>query len=163
MAREVVDAVERSLGRRHAPARTSRLPLTGGELTDVAATIEAATAAVGDVRAATRLVHAHGDAWRDVWSLAEGDEILRQRVEPDRPYLLAELAYAVRHELALTLGDLLIRRIPLAFETRDNGRSAARRVASLVGGWLMWSASDVTDAIVRYDAEVDRMFRVEAR
>ncbi|NUO39532.1 MAG: glycerol-3-phosphate dehydrogenase/oxidase [Gemmatimonadaceae bacterium] len=163
MAREVVDAVERSMGRRRSQARTSRLPLAGGSIGDVAGAISEAAALVGDGAVATRLVHAHGDAWREVWALAAADPALRERVDADRPYLLAELAYAVRHELALTLGDLLIRRVPLAFETRDHGRSAARRVAAPVASWRRWSAVEMRAAIAEYDAEVERMFRVEPR
>jgi glycerol-3-phosphate dehydrogenase len=162
MGRQVVDAVERSLGRRPTRARTSRLPLSGGALVDVAGEIASAAALVGDAAVATRLVHAHGDAWREVWALATADAALRERVEPSRPYLLAELAYAVRHELALTLGDLLIRRTPVAFETRDHGRGAARRVAAQVALWLRWSPVEMRAAIAEYDAEVERMFRVEA-
>ena len=69
----------------------------------------------------------------------------------------------MQHELALTLGDLLIRRVPLAFETRDHGRGAARRVAASVAQWLRWSAVEMRAAIAEYDAEVERMFRVEPR
>lgn len=163
MARQVVDAAERSMGRPRGRARTSRLALAGGAISDVAGEIAAATELTGDAAIATRLVHAHGDAWRDVWALAAGAPTLRERVEADRPYLLAELAYAVRRELALTLGDLLIRRVPLAFETRDHGRGAARRVAAPVASWRGWSAVEMRAAIAEYDAEVERMFRVEPR
>jgi glycerol-3-phosphate dehydrogenase len=163
MGRQVVDAVERSLGRRPTRARTARLPLTGGAIADVAGEIAAATSLTRDAAVAVRLVHAHGDAWREVWALAEGNAALCERVEAGRPYLLAELVYAVRHELAFTLGDLLIRRTPLAFETRDHGRSAARRVSSQVAAWLGWTAVEMRAAIAEYDAEVERMFRVNPR
>jgi glycerol-3-phosphate dehydrogenase len=161
MARQVVDAAERSLGRRPGRARTAQAPLAGGAIADVAAEIAAAATSVGDATVATRLVHAHGDAWRDVWALVDGDAALGERIDASRPYLLAELAYAVRHELAITLGDLLIRRTPLAFETRDHGRSAARRVAAHVARWLGWSPVEMRAAIAEYDGEVERMFRVE--
>ena len=38
--------------------------------------------------------------------------------------------------MACTLGDLLIRRVHVAFETRDNGRAAARKVAAFLG-WVV--------------------------
>jgi glycerol-3-phosphate dehydrogenase len=161
MARQVMDVVERSMGRRPTRARTARLPLAGGDVGDVASEIAAAAAVTGDAQVATRLVHAHGSAWRGVWGLAGTDPALGERVEASRPYLVAELAYAVRHELALTLGDLLIRRTPVAFETRDHGRSAARRVSAQVAVWLSWSAIEMRAAIAEYDAEVERMFRIE--
>jgi glycerol-3-phosphate dehydrogenase len=164
MARQVVDAAERSLGRRRGRSRTARMPLIGGAIAaDLEAEIAAAATVIGDAAVAMRLVHAYGDEWRGVWALAADDAALAERIEPTRPYLLAELRHAVRRELALTLGDLLIRRTPLAFETRDHGRGAARRVASPVARWLGWSPVEMRAAIAEYDAEVERMFRVEPR
>ena len=163
MARQVVDAVQRSLGRRRTAALTARQPLAGGRIGGLAGEIVTSAAVTGDARVATRLVQAHGDEWRAVWALAADDPALAERVEPSRPYLMAELCYAVREEMAITLGDLLIRRTPLAFETRDHGRGAARRVASHVARWLAWSPIEMRAAIAEYDAEVERMFRVEER
>jgi glycerol-3-phosphate dehydrogenase len=162
MASEVTDAAQRSLGMRPSPSRTARTPLAGGALRDCAREIAAAAELTRDASIASRLVHAHGDAWRAVWALVTADATFGERVEPSRPYVLGELAYAVREELAATLGDLLIRRIPLAFETRDHGRAAARRVAAAVAGWLGWSPVEMRAAITEYDAEVERMFRVVA-
>ena len=163
MAAEVVDVAQRSLGMRPSGSRTARLPLAGGALRDCGREIAAAAELTRDVSIGTRLVHAYGDEWRAVWALATEDPALAERVDPTRPYVLAELAYAVREELAVTLGDLLIRRTPLAFETRDHGRGAARRVAAAVAGWLGWSPVEMRAAVSEFDAEVERMFRVEAR
>ena len=160
MSAAVVDAVQRALGDEPAPSRTATLPLPGGDACDVAHELAAATGATQDAAVAARLVHAHGTAWRDVWALAESDAALAARVNPARPYVLAELRYAVAHELALTLGDLLIRRVPLAFELRDNGRAAARRIAPLVAQWLGWDAAEAARAVDDFDAEVSRVFTV---
>lgn len=161
MAAEVVDAVQRALGQPRTRSTTASRPLSGGKGCDVAREIALGTEAVGDAALATRLVHAHGTHWRSVWSQAERDETLAERIEPYRPYIVAELRHAVDHELALTLGDLLIRRVPVAFETRDHGRAAARRMAPLVGAWLGWSADETTAAVTSYDREVQRIFAIE--
>ena len=162
MARQVVDAAQRSLGERPTRSRTAREPLAGGAIDDVAGEIVAAAALTRDLAVGTRLVHAHGSEWRAVWALTAEDAALGERIEPTRPYVLAELLYAVRDELAITLGDLLIRRTALAFETRDHGRATARRVASHVARWLGWSPVEMRAAIAEYDAETERMFRVES-
>ena len=47
------------------------------------------------------------------------------RFAADLPYTIGELRYSVANEMAHTLGDLLIRRTHLAFETRDHGVAAA--------------------------------------
>ena len=158
MSSEIVDRVQRALGVAVTASRTAALSLPGGDVSDVRSEIDAATSAIGDGVVAERLVHAHGSAWRAVWALAEGDERLRARITPDRPYLLAELRHGVTHEMARTLGDLLIRRAPIAFETADNGRAAARHVAPLVATWL---ECDAAPAIEAYDAEAARMFTID--
>jgi glycerol-3-phosphate dehydrogenase len=161
MARDGVDAVQRSLGVRVTRSPTADAPLAGGGLADPLKAIGAATMLTGDAAVAGRLVHAHGDEWRAVWSLAEREAALAERIEPTRPFVLAELRWAVERELAFTLADLLIRRIPIAFETRDHGRSAARRVVPLVAEWLGWDADRLGRELERYEAEVERLFGIE--
>jgi glycerol-3-phosphate dehydrogenase len=65
-------------------------------------------------------------------------------------------------ELVCTLGDLLIRRTKIAFETRDNGRSAARRAADELASRLAWDAGRRERELARYDAEVARIFGIDA-
>ena len=161
MSSEVVDAVQRTLSMATTKCRTGDEPLAGGDLTDVAGAISEATRVVEDGVVAERLVHAYGSEWRGVWALVLEDAMLRARVSPERPYLLAELRHAVEHELARTLGDLLIRRTRVAFETPDHGREAARRIAPLVAEWLRWDAAASSAAIDAYDREIARMFTVD--
>jgi glycerol-3-phosphate dehydrogenase len=161
MAAQVVDVLVHALGKGNRRARTQDEPLHGGALDNVKAAIETATRHTGDPVVAERLVHAHGSEWAKVWAFAESDAFLRERVSPERPYVIAELRYGVEREMARTLGDLLIRRVPLAFETVDNGRAAARRVAPVVAQWLGWDAAAIDLALVDYDREVAAMFGVE--
>jgi glycerol-3-phosphate dehydrogenase len=160
MARDTVDAVQRSLGARRMRARTADVPLAGGGLTDPLKAIGTATTLIRDEAVASRLVHAHGDRWREVWALAEREPALAARMDPARPYVLAEARWAVEQELACTLADLLVRRIPVAFETRDHGRDAARRIAPLVATWLGWDEARLSTELARYDAEVERVFAI---
>jgi glycerol-3-phosphate dehydrogenase len=161
MAQQVTDVVVKALGRTRRRALTAEQSLPGGAGLDVAREVADAARATGDDAIAQRLVHAHGTRWREVWRLAEEDGTLAQRVDASRPYLLAELRYAAEHEMALTLGDLLIRRVPLAFETHDNGRAAARRILPQVERWLGWDAERSAAAVVGYDTEVGRIFGVD--
>ena len=161
MAAQVVDVLVRSLGTGAGRMRTDREPLHGGDIPSVASTLDAATRATGDPVVAERLVRAHGGEWSRVWSFATADGALRARVSPDRPYVLAELRYGVECEMARTLGDLLIRRVPLAFETLDNGREAARHVGPFVAQWLGWDAAALDLALVAYDREVTAVFNVD--
>lgn len=162
MAAEVVDACAALLGTGALrPSDTDRAPLPGGALADVDAEVAHATAVTGDAVVARRLVHAHGSGWRRVWALAEAEPALGARVDPALPYVGAEFVYAVRHEHALALADLVVRRAPVAFETRDAGRAAARRVAALVAPVLGWDAAAAGRAVGVYDREAARLFAVD--
>ena len=68
----------------------------------------------------------------------------------------------VECEMACTLGDLLIRRTHVAFESKDNGRSTARRVADEVAPVLGWDATRTQRELERYDAEAARIFTIDA-
>jgi glycerol-3-phosphate dehydrogenase len=67
----------------------------------------------------------------------------------------------VDRELVCTLGDLLVRRTKVAFETRDNGRSAARDAATTLAPQLGWDSSRRERELARYDAEVARIFGID--
>ena len=162
MASEVVDLVQRALGGARTRCRTADEPLAGGDIADVAGAIAEAARLVEDSAVAERLVLAYGSAWRDVWSLAQAEPALRARIAAGRPYLLAELRYAVQHELARTLSDLLIRRTPAAFETADHGRSAARQVLPAVAEWLAWDDTAASAALVAYEGDIARLFTIDA-
>jgi glycerol-3-phosphate dehydrogenase len=163
MAADVVDRVQRELGVAVTHAATDVEPLPGGLLDARALDIERdrAFAATGDESIAQRLVGAHGDRWRDVWSLTEQRPELGERIAPPLPYLGAEIVYAVQREMAWTIGDLLIRRTHVAFETRDNGLAASRAVSELAGAALGWSDAERARQLAAYATEVRRIFAVE--
>jgi glycerol-3-phosphate dehydrogenase len=158
MAAEVVDAVERALGRtpRHAP--TDRLPLPGGDVRSLDEALRAAELDVGDAAIARRLVEAHGSKWHDVAAITAEEPALARRLVRDLPYLLAEVVYAVEHELAVTLADILVRRLRIAYEVADHGRGAARVATAILAGRLGWDNARAREEIARYEAEVARIF-----
>jgi glycerol-3-phosphate dehydrogenase len=159
MAAQVVDSATALLDGSARRPRTHLRPLPGGTL----APDERAQArrAVGDDVVAERLVRAHGAAWRDVWALAARDARLAARIVPALPYVGAELVHAVTRELACTLADLLVRRTPIAFETRDAGRAAARGAAALVAPLLGWDEAATAHALADYDREAARLFGID--
>ena len=160
MAAEVVDVVERSLGRRRRRAKTNVVPLPGGDIRSFDEALRAAELEVGDSAVARRLVEAHGSRWREVAALTTAEPALARRIVRELPYLLAEVVYAVEREMAMTLADVLVRRLHLAFEVADHGRSAARVATAILAGRLGWDNPRARSEIVRYEAEVERLFGV---
>ena len=158
MSAEVVDAVERALGRKPTRERTNREPLPGGEIRTLNEALRAAELEVGDAVVAKRLIEAYGGRWREVAALTASEPALARRIARELPYLLAEVVHAVEREMAMTLADVLVRRLHIAYETADHGRSAARVVAAVLAGRLGWDGSRTRVELARYDAEVERIF-----
>jgi glycerol-3-phosphate dehydrogenase len=60
------------------------------------------------------------------------------------------MVYAVTHEGALHLDDVLTRRTRVSIETADRGLAAAPQVARLIGAHLGWDAAATEREITRY-------------
>ncbi len=75
-------------------------------------------------------------------------------VVEDAPYLIAEIAYAVTHEGALHLDDVLTRRTRLSVETAHRGVAAAPTVAAVMGSLLGWDEATSGREFEHYEARV---------
>jgi glycerol-3-phosphate dehydrogenase len=161
MASEIVGVVERALDRTTASV-TSDAPLPGaGDLTHEAE-VNAAQAIIPESETAHQLVRAYGDRWRMVWGLCEREPLLGDRLDPDLPYIAAEAVWAAVAEGAWTVADVLVRRVPIAYERKDAGRALAPVVSALIGRVHRWDAASVAAAAGAYDAEAARLFGVDA-
>jgi glycerol-3-phosphate dehydrogenase len=136
-------------------------PLPGGDIVSRDATMAEARSTVRDAAVGERLALAYGSRWRNVWSYVQRDASLGHRLSDSLPYLLAEVTHAVERELAASLSDVLVRRTHVAFETRDNGRAAARRIAPLMATLLRWSESETAQQLETYDRDVARLFTID--
>jgi glycerol-3-phosphate dehydrogenase len=70
-------------------------------------------------------------------------------------YLAAEVVYAVSHEGARHLDDVLTRRTRISIETFDRGVASARPAAELMAGELGWDAATVDDEVDHYLRRVE--------
>jgi glycerol-3-phosphate dehydrogenase len=145
----------------HEARPSESTPLPGGDIVSREATVSEARATVRDAAVGERLALAYGSRWRNVWSYVQRDGSLGSRLSDSLPYLLAEVAHAVEREMAASLSDVLVRRTHVAFETRDNGRAAARRIAPLMGTLLRWSEHETAQQLVAYDRDVARLFTID--
>jgi glycerol-3-phosphate dehydrogenase len=143
MARDALDTALADYNR-HVPASvTDRLPLLGAE------GLAAATAETGrlsedyglPLTAAEHLLDRYGTLTEEVLELTRTDPALARPLADGFPYLGAEVAYAVTHEGALHVADVLTRRIRLSFEASDRGTSAAAAVSAIMGDLLGWDSA----------------------
>ena len=157
MAADVMDTIARRLRVGHGRAATHKESLPGGDIASLEDELALARATIGAPDIAEHLVHAYGTRWRAIWQMASVDRALAERLIPELPYIAAELDWGVAHEMARTLGDLLVRRLHVAFETRDHALSIAPAVAERLAPLMSWN---VEDELQSYRREVDDLFGI---
>ena len=160
MARDAVDAVL-GAGARTRPSRTRELPITGAaprpELDAMAARLARDEGV--DVEVTQSLVDRHGTEAPEVIRRGREAGLLQPLLE-GFPHLEAEVAWAAEEELALSLDDLLARRLRLVQELRDRGEAIAPRVAAIAGGILGWDQTRQAAEVASYLAQAHREYDV---
>jgi len=141
MARDVVDAAVADFGREIPASVTDQVPLLGA---DGLAAVRAGAGRLAEdyqvPRAAVEhLLDRYGTLAGEVLDLIRADPGLAQPVAEGHPYLRAEVAYAVTHENALHVEDVLVRRMRLFIESADSGTGVAAEVSTIMGRLLGWN------------------------
>ena len=146
MARDVTDRVGKRLHEldgRPKPRRaaTDRHPLPGGEAADLQVLVESVRARGASEATAQHLVAYYGSEAAAVWNLVDRDRALGDPLVPARPEIWAELTYAVEREMAMRVQDVLMRRLHLFYEFRDQARDLVPEVAARMKKLLGWDDS----------------------
>jgi glycerol-3-phosphate dehydrogenase len=137
---EVVELLGGAVPRGARRARTRHLALRG---------------AAGWQAAAERSEHLgrrYGGEARVVEAMVARDADLGGALVEGLPYLRAEALMAVRHEMALSLDDVLARRTRARLQALDATARAAHEVAALIGPELGWSPQQATAQAEAYAA-----------
>jgi glycerol-3-phosphate dehydrogenase len=96
----------------------------------------------------------YGTESATVRALVDADPALGEPLVPGLAYLRAEAVYAVRHEMALTLDDVLARRTRARVLARSASADAAPAVAELLAPELGWSHSERDQEVCAYKQSV---------
>jgi glycerol-3-phosphate dehydrogenase len=165
MAEQVVDVAAKRLKAAHRVesgiSPTEHLPLPGtpeGPWPAFDQRIRAGAIALGlDDDAGYHLARAYGEDAELVLAAIRDDPAQGARIAEGFPYLWAEVPHAVRREMAMTLDDLLIRRMHLFYQARDGGVPVARAVAERMAAepGIGWDAAEVERQVDRYRAAVE--------
>jgi glycerol-3-phosphate dehydrogenase len=141
MARDVVDAAVADFGREIPASLTDQVPLLGAD--GLAAVRAGAGRLAEDYRvprgAVEHLLDRYGTLAGEVLDLIRADPGLARPLAEGHPYLRVEVAYAVTHENALHVEDVLVRRMRLFIESADSGTGVAAEVAAIMGRLLGWN------------------------
>lgn len=161
MARDVVDRVAKRLheldGRPVAGRPpTDRLALPGGEAAALDVLIEAARARGASEATARHLVASYGSEAAAVLNLVDRERSLGDAIIGGRPEIWAEVTYAVEREMAMRVQDILIRRLHLFYESRDQAHAVVSAVAARMKKLLGWDETREAEELRDYFQIVER-------
>ena len=155
MARDAVDAAMK--GHAVAASRSATTPLVGAD--GYPGLWDRRTSLGLDVATVEHLLRRHGSSILDLLATIDADPSMRRPLIDETPYLRAEISYAVTHEGALHLDDVLTRRTRISIETRDRGALAAPLAAEIMARPLGWDretlAREIEHYLARVQAELD--------
>ncbi|HPH29113.1 MAG TPA: glycerol-3-phosphate dehydrogenase/oxidase [Pseudomonadota bacterium] len=95
---------------------------------------------------------------------AAGTSVATERLDPELPYIYAEVDLAVTEDAAERLEDVLGRRLPLLLRARDQGLFCAAKVAARMAALLDWTPAQTAAELAHYQDVValSRLFRTRA-
>jgi glycerol-3-phosphate dehydrogenase len=158
VAERAVDAAARRLGKRLRPSSTEVTILPGAGIADhEALAIETARALHFELPLATirHLIPLYAERTADIVRRMAAEPALREPVAPGVETLAAEVVHVVEHEMAMTLGDIVVRRTALG-SAGHPGRAAIEGCARVAAPRLGWDAARIAQEI----AQVDEVYAI---
>ena len=96
----------------------------------------------------------HGRNALEIVRYASSHAELRERLCPHTHHVVAEALYAVRNECAVTLGDMLLRRVPVALGACWS-EECTRQAAARLGAALEWDTPHIEASVEDFEVERD--------
>ena len=156
MAADAVNEAARGLDSRVPESCTDQVPLLGADgyraLWNQRRTL-AKTAGIHPARV-EHLLNRYGSCAHDLLAMLRKDPSLAKPLPAADDYLRVEARYAVTHEGARHLDDVLARRTRISIESWDRGVTAAPTVAALIADVLKWDDEQKQREIDHYLARV---------
>jgi glycerol-3-phosphate dehydrogenase len=159
MAADAVDAASEDLPRRIAPSCTDRVPLLGADgYFAMRNQLDSLAAEYGlHPHRIDHVLDRYGSMIREVLDPGLSAPALLETVPAAPDYLMAEIRYAVTHEGALHLEDVLTRRTRISIEYPHRGVDCADVIADAMAEILGWDdatrSAEVNSYVSRVAAE----------
>ncbi|HEY3716383.1 MAG TPA: glycerol-3-phosphate dehydrogenase/oxidase [Jatrophihabitantaceae bacterium] len=156
MAKDAVNEAVRSMDRRVTDSVTDRIPLSGADGYEALKNKRQELAASSGLHVARidHLLSRYGTMIVELLDLVRADAALAEPLPGADDYLRVEVLYAVTHESARHVDDVLTRRTRASIEAWDRGVQAAPVVAALMAGPLGWDEQQVEAEIEYYHKRV---------
>jgi glycerol-3-phosphate dehydrogenase len=107
------------------------------------------------------LSNSYGTEAQAVLAMVAQDASLATRLIDDLPYIKAEVLYAVRHEMAMTLDDVLARRTSITLEDRKRGLGIVNEVAAVMAQELGWPPEQQQAMVSAFSNTIERQLAAE--
>ena len=157
MGKDAIDLAATDLRRLVSESVTEKLPLVGAD--GYFALVQQASRISDEysipVESVTHLLNRYGSLISEILELIASDKKLAQPLYQGLPYLKAEIVYAVTHEGAMSVDDVISRRTRLAFEAPQAGIDLVDDIAALIAPPLGWSAAEKKASVAEYRQQVE--------
>ncbi|MDQ3010267.1 MAG: glycerol-3-phosphate dehydrogenase/oxidase [Acidobacteriota bacterium] len=163
MAEHGIDLTLKRLGKTAGGKTTASIPVSGGEMSRVELEITAKQISQHyelPMETTRHLVFTYGSNFDRLIRLMLDDEYLRERLVAGLPHVKAEIVYAARCEMAMTLADVLARRTRLAMLAGAASQACAPVAAELMAKELGWSEAETKWQIDLFACELAREYTV---
>lgn len=164
MAEDVIDLAGKELHKEVRESTTDGLPIVGADgynaLVQQVSLISAETHLSEST--VVHLLNRYGSLMSEILQLIAQDSSLSKPLGGGLPYLRAEIHYAVSHEGARSVEDVVARRTRISFEAHENGAALLEDIADIIAPLLDWNRKQRAESIDRYRVILERE-RAEAR
>ena len=159
-----VEQLHERFGKPANPVSTKQIVLSGGGIHRADFEAQAHQIARTEnlpLATALHLLHNYGANAERLLELTHEDESLQQPLLADLPNIAAEVIYAVREELALTIADVLTRRTRIAI--LGAAMNCVENVADLMARELGWDEERKAQQIAAFKMEYEREYLVHIK
>ncbi|HEY2281172.1 MAG TPA: glycerol-3-phosphate dehydrogenase/oxidase [Streptosporangiaceae bacterium] len=156
MGKDAVDEAVFGLDARVPESCTDKVPLLGADGYQALWNQRRSLAASTGIHPARveHLLNRYGSCVHDLLAMIRDEPALAEPLPGADDYLAVEARYAVTHEGARHLDDVLARRTRISIESWDRGVAAAPAVAKLIAGPLGWDSDQQQREVDHYLARV---------
>src|SRR5271168_3322645 len=159
MAQDTIDAVQKQLELPITPTLTRNRPLTGSSGFTPVYWMSLLRNRELSEKSAQHLASRYGTKTPEILDLATKDpELAKPIVEGFAP-LRAEIVYSIS-EMAVTIEDVLARRVGLEFFSWKASIQAAPVIGAILGKQLGWSPEQTENAVRSYVEKIERYIRI---
>ena len=164
IGKDAVDLAAKELGFKVAESVTERTPILGADGYHALANQVPALARRYnlDEKRIEHLLGRYGSLISEVLAPAAEDASLLEPIPGAESYIWAEARYAVTHEGALHIDDIVSRRLRVAIEFADRGVAAAQPIAEFVAPLLGWDQSDIEREVSHFKQHTEAELAAEA-